>query len=135
MIDAVKPLLSDLASSIFFALLIAVTGNIYLATGAGIALGIAQVAIQKLRGKDIATMQWMSLALVIVFGSLVRPGRFNEQSDVDLALESEPVGMSVYQLCSLLAERLGRRVDVLLLSESRFRDKILKEGETWTLPG
>src|SRR5438445_12796773 len=72
---------------------------------------------------------------VIVFGSLVRPGRFNEQSDVDLALENEPVGMSVYQLCSLLAERLGRRLDVLLLSESRFRDKILKEGETWTLPG
>jgi intracellular septation protein len=70
MIEAFKPLLSDLASSIFFALLIAVTGNIYLATGAGIALGIAQVAIQKLRGKDIATMQWMSLALVIVFGSL-----------------------------------------------------------------
>lgn len=70
MIEALKPLLSDLASSIFFAILIAVTGNIYLATGAGIALGIAQVAIQKLRGKDIATMQWMSLALVIVFGSL-----------------------------------------------------------------
>ena len=70
MIEALKPLLSDLASSIFFAILIAVTGNIYLATGAGIALGIAQVAIQKLRGKDVATMQWMSLALVIVFGSL-----------------------------------------------------------------
>ena len=43
--------------------------------------------------------------------------------------------MSLYQLISRLAERLGRRVDVLLLHESRFQDKILREGETWTLPG
>lgn len=68
--EALKPLLEDLASTIFFAVLIAVTGNIYLATGVGIAVGIAQVAVQKLRGKDIALMQWMSLALVVVFGSL-----------------------------------------------------------------
>jgi intracellular septation protein len=70
LVEALKPLVADLASSIFFAALIAITGNIYLATGIGIAVGIAQVAIQKLRGKEIATMQWMSLALVIVFGSL-----------------------------------------------------------------
>jgi uncharacterized protein len=69
-----------------------------------------------------------------VFGSLTKPGRFHEESDIDLALESEPPGMSLYQLISRLAERLGRRVDVLLLHECRFRDKILREGETWTLP-
>jgi len=71
---------------------------------------------------------------VIVFGSLVKPGKFSETSDVDVALTTEPPGMSMYQLISLLAERLGRSVDVLLLSECRFRDKILREGETWTLP-
>lgn len=68
---------------------------------------------------------------VIVFGSLVKPGRFGDSSDIDLALEAEPAGLSVYQLSSLLAERLGRRVDVMLLSECRFRDKILREGELW----
>ena len=68
--EALKPLISDLASSIFFAALIAITGNIYLATGVGIAVGILQVAVQLLRGKPVATMQWMSLALVVVFGSL-----------------------------------------------------------------
>lgn len=68
--EALKPLISDLASSIFFAVLIAITGNIYLATGVGIAVGILQVAIQLLRGKPVAAMQWMSLALVIVFGGL-----------------------------------------------------------------
>jgi intracellular septation protein A len=70
LVNALKPLLADLASSIFFAILIAVTGNIYLATGIGIAVGIGQVAIQMLRGKPVFAMQWMSLALVIVFGSL-----------------------------------------------------------------
>ena len=73
-------------------------------------------------------------ASVIVFGSLLKPGRFNEASDIDLALEAEPVGMSIYQLTSLLAERLGRPVDVVLLPECRFRGRIAREGETWTLP-
>ena len=60
---------------------------------------------------------------VVVFGSLIKPGAFSEDSDVDLALAAEPLGMSVYQFCSLLSERLGRRVDVLLLPECRFREK------------
>lgn len=70
LIQALKPLIADLASTIFFAGLIAITGNIYLATGTGIAVGIAQVVIQYLRGKPIAAMQWMSLVLVVVFGTL-----------------------------------------------------------------
>lgn len=71
---------------------------------------------------------------VIVFGSLVRPGRFDESSDVDLAFEAEPNGLSQYQLSSLLSERLGRQVDIVLLPECRLRDKIRREGELWTLP-
>jgi predicted nucleotidyltransferase len=70
---------------------------------------------------------------VIVFGSLAKPGRFGEESDIDLAVESEPAGMSLYQLTSLLAERMGRRVDVVVWPESRLCDKILREGETWTM--
>jgi len=71
----------------------------------------------------------------IVFGSLVKPGRFSEISDVDIALEAEPAGMTTNLLTSLLAERVGRPVDVVMLSECRFRDRILREGETWTLLG
>jgi intracellular septation protein len=70
LIAALRPLISDLASTIFFAALLAVTGNVYLATGIGIAIGIGQFLIQKLRGKEIALMQWVSLALVMVFGTL-----------------------------------------------------------------
>lgn len=70
---------------------------------------------------------------LIVFGSLTRPQGFTENSDIDLALYREPARISVYQLTSVLAERLGRRVDIALLPDCRFRVKILREGETWTL--
>lgn len=70
LIEALKPLIADLASTIFFAVLIALTGNIYVATGIGMAVGVLQVVVQRLRRKPIAAMQWMSMALVIVFGSL-----------------------------------------------------------------
>jgi predicted nucleotidyltransferase len=69
---------------------------------------------------------------VIVFGSLTRPGAFNDRSDVDLALENESGQMSAERLTSELMERLERPVDVLLLTRCGFRDQILREGETWT---
>ncbi len=69
---------------------------------------------------------------VILFGSLTRPGVFNDRSDVDLALETEPVQMSAERLISELMERLDRPVDVLLLDRCSFREKILREGEAWT---
>jgi predicted nucleotidyltransferase len=66
-----------------------------------------------------------------VYGSLTQAGRFAEWSDVDLALEEEPEGRSIYLLMSLLSERVGREVDVALLGETRLREKIVKEGERW----
>lgn len=69
---------------------------------------------------------------VIVFGSLTKPGVFNDCSDVDLALEKEPAKMSSWELASELTERLGRPVDVVLLGRCRFRAKIVREGEPWT---
>jgi predicted nucleotidyltransferase len=81
-----------------------------------------------------ALCQLLPATKVIVFGSLTKPARFQETSDIDVALASEPAGLSVCQLTSLLAERIGRPVDVVLLPECRFRDRILREGELWTLP-
>lgn len=70
----------------------------------------------------------------VIFGSLVKPGAFSDVSDIDLALWHEPSHMSIFQLSSLLAERLGRGVDVVLLPECRFRERILREGKAWTPP-
>ncbi|HEY1769803.1 MAG TPA: nucleotidyltransferase domain-containing protein [Chthoniobacterales bacterium] len=72
---------------------------------------------------------------VFLFGSLAEPEKFNEYSDIDLALEAEPPGLSVFQLTARLMEETGHPVDVVLLEECRFRDKILSQGEEWTLPG
>ena len=91
------------------------------------------VRVQTLQQLRNALRQLLPASRVVVFGSLTQSGRFEEGSDVDVALEAEPAGLSVYQLSSLLAERLGRPVDVVLLPECRFREKILKEGEPWTL--
>ena len=67
-----------------------------------------------------------------VFGSLTKPGVFNDRSDIDVAIETEPAGMTTGQLMSELTERLARPVDLILLPRCRFRARILREGETWT---
>ena len=69
---------------------------------------------------------------VIVFGSLTKPGVFNARSDVDLALVGPPSGLDPLKLTSALMERLARPVDVVVLDQCRFREKIQREGEVWT---
>jgi predicted nucleotidyltransferase len=68
---------------------------------------------------------------IIVFGSLTKPGIFNDRSDIDLALETDPPQMDGWRLMSELMERLDRPVDVVRLDKCRFRDKILCQGEVW----
>jgi predicted nucleotidyltransferase len=66
-----------------------------------------------------------------VYGSLAHPGRFRPESDIDLALDQEPENLSIYGISALLSENLGRPVDVILLNETRFRNKILEESISW----
>jgi intracellular septation protein A len=66
--DAGMFIVSDLLSTLIFAGLFALTGNIYLATGIGIALGVGQIVWEKLAKRPIDAMQWLSLILVVVFG-------------------------------------------------------------------
>ena len=68
---------------------------------------------------------------VWLFGSLRECGRFHAASDVDLAVESLPPELSLYTLTSLLEEELGHPGDVVLLSVSRLREKILRQAESW----
>jgi intracellular septation protein A len=64
----VKEFLNDMLSTISFVVLYALTGDIYLATGAAIGVGFTQIGYFRLRGRRIDAMQWLSLALVVVFG-------------------------------------------------------------------
>jgi len=68
---------------------------------------------------------------VWVYGSLVKPGRFHEWSDVDLAFESLPPGMSLEYLQSLLSADVGCEVDVCCFDRTRLRLAIEQEGERW----
>ena len=70
---------------------------------------------------------------VVLFGSITRAGAFHQKSDVDLAVETLPAGTSLYSLIALLEEELGRPVDLMILSETRLREKIVREGERWTV--
>ncbi len=70
---------------------------------------------------------------VWLFGSLARKGRFDEYSDIDLAVEIPPTGRSLFWLQGELEARVGCAVDVLLVGETRLRSKIEREGEMWTL--
>ncbi len=70
---------------------------------------------------------------VIVFGSIVQRGRFNAASDIDLALFHEPCDRSIFSLQAALEERMQRPVDLVVLPEIRFAEKIIQEGDEWTL--
>ena len=67
---AVRPLATDLAATLFFYGVLAVTGDVRTATLVGMGLGVAQVIYMKLRHRPIALMQWTSLSLVVVMGGL-----------------------------------------------------------------
>jgi intracellular septation protein A len=67
-LKAFRPILSDFLATIVFIAFYAITGSIYAAIPLGIAAGIVQIAWLKYRRQPIGTMQWASLALVIVLG-------------------------------------------------------------------
>lgn len=68
---------------------------------------------------------------VWVYGSLVKPGRFHEWSDIDVALEALPPGMTLEYLQSLLSADVGREVDVCLIDRTRLKPVIEGSGERW----
>jgi intracellular septation protein A len=67
---AARPLISDFFPTIVFAMLVALHLDVRTATAAALLIGVAQVAIQRLRGRRIQLLQWASLGLVVVFGTL-----------------------------------------------------------------
>ncbi len=65
-----------------------------------------------------------------LFGSIVRPGRFTDQSDVDLAIED--LGADYWSFLGRLSELVGREVDLVELAKCRFAARIRREGRRWT---
>lgn len=68
-LQAAKFLLHDLATTIFSLVLYLLTHNTILSVSLGIALGLAQVGTQLIRGRSIGAMEWLSLFLLIAAGT------------------------------------------------------------------
>jgi intracellular septation protein len=62
-------LLLDMASTLFFLVLVLLTGNVPLSVVFATALGVAQIGWQFSRQKQIDALQWVSLVLVLGSGA------------------------------------------------------------------
>jgi len=74
-----RQLFEDLLATIFFLVVYALSGDIFIATGVAIAAGLVQIAYLKVRRRPIDLLQWGSLALVVVLGGATiatRDGHF-----------------------------------------------------------
>ena len=70
----------------------------------------------------------------ILFGSVVRPGRFDARSDVDIAVpDLEP--RAYFALMGHLEEGLEREIDLVPIDTCHFADSIRRTGLRWTRIG
>jgi intracellular septation protein A len=67
--EALSHLLSDLLSAILFLAVYLTMANITVAAAVAITVGLTQIAVQRLAGRRIWPMQWISLAVVIVLAA------------------------------------------------------------------
>jgi len=66
-----------------------------------------------------------------IFGSVIKTGKFGQNSDVDIAIKGLNKFMQ-YKLVASLSSLIDREVDVILLEdECHFKDVIIKEGLKW----
>src|SRR5215467_13848234 len=66
---ALMQLLSDFLSAIVFLTIYGSTENLYLATGAAIAVSVVQFTVFRIRGRPVDAMQWLVLGMVVVLGA------------------------------------------------------------------
>jgi len=69
LIQSVRLLGSDLASTILFLVVLLVTKDLILAVALGVGLGIAQIIWLVVRRKPIDSMQWLSVGLIVASGA------------------------------------------------------------------
>ena len=67
--QASKILLLDLASTVLFLAVYALTGNLFLAVGLGMALGIVQIGWQLVQKQPVEALQWLSLVIIFASGT------------------------------------------------------------------
>ena len=69
LLSSARALLQDLASTILFLILFALTRNLMLSVALALALALGQIGWQLARRKPIDALQWVSLVVVIASGA------------------------------------------------------------------
>lgn len=70
LLSAIAPLVVDLGSTLAFYALFALTNDARFAAIAGMAIAVGQLIFARVRQRPVATLQWASIALVLVVGAL-----------------------------------------------------------------
>lgn len=73
----------------------------------------------------------ISFAEAYIFGSVVRPYGYSEESDADIAF----VGLKdkdFFKAMSFISRKIGREVDIVQLERHRFAQEIRRSGIQWT---
>lgn len=68
----------------------------------------------------------------ILFGSVMRPGQFDADSDVDVAIPAV-APRAYFTLMGHLEDGLGRDVDLVTIDSCHFADAIRRTGLRWTV--
>ena len=88
-----------------------------------------RVAVQA-RALQLLDESPVELDEAILFGSVVRPGRFSARSDVDVAVpDLEP--RDFFALMGHLEEGLEREIDLVPIDTCHFADSIRRTGLKW----
>ena len=66
-----------------------------------------------------------------IFGSLTRPQRFHQNSDIDIAVE-QINSDDFFSVISFISEATEREVDVIELNKCHFANRIRQSGILWT---
>jgi intracellular septation protein A len=69
LLRSARLLVSDLAATILFLIVLLVTKDLILAVALGVGLGVLQIGWLMARRQKIDTMQWLSIGLVVVSGA------------------------------------------------------------------
>ena len=67
--QASRVLLLDMASTLLFLGVYVVTGNLFLAVGLGMALGLGQIAWHLLHREPVEALQWLSVVIILASGT------------------------------------------------------------------
>lgn len=91
----------------------------------------ARLIIIKQLGEALEKLaEEVSFAEAYIFGSVIKPYRFGDASDLDIAFKDLDRDR-LFSVISFLSDYLQRNVNAVHLEDIHFQEKIVKDGIRW----